>query len=270
MIKRKIVAVLSIFIVLVTVLLCSAASKNQNSDIETFLKTEDGIKIAINHYKTNHNEVLIIAPGWFMSKDSKAFADMSKDFSKYFDIITMDFRGHCKSGGTFTFTSKEPLDLETVVQYAKPKYKKVYIAGFSLGAATTAIYTAHNKDVDKLILVSAPVSFDKIENEMWRKEAYIPTLQKFEFKRWCTIRPGKIWLNKTAPLKIIDRISPIPILIIAGENDPTIHLWHSEILYDKANNPKDIWIIKNGNHAEDLYLKDPKLFIKNCTQWLKS
>ena len=48
-----------------------------------FLKTSDGIKLALNHYKTGHNEVIIIVHGWFMTKDSKTFTSMSEEFSKY-------------------------------------------------------------------------------------------------------------------------------------------------------------------------------------------
>lgn len=100
---------------------------------ETFIYTSDGIKLALNHYDTGHKEVLIIVHGWFMTKDSRAFSDMAQNFSKEFDVIAFDCRGHGKSSGFYTFTSKETIDLKTVVDFAKTKYKKVYLAGFSLG-----------------------------------------------------------------------------------------------------------------------------------------
>ena len=46
-----------------------------------FLKTSDGIRLALNHYKTNHNEVVIVVHGWFMTKDSKAFLNFAEDMS---------------------------------------------------------------------------------------------------------------------------------------------------------------------------------------------
>ena len=39
--------------------------------IEVKITTEDNEKIAINHYKNNYESVIIIAPGWFMTKDKK-------------------------------------------------------------------------------------------------------------------------------------------------------------------------------------------------------
>lgn len=234
------------------------------------LQTTDKIEIAIEEFKTGHNEVLIIAPGWFMCKDSKPFKQMASDFSKNFDVITMDFRGHCESSGNFTFTSNEYKDLNTVVEYARQKYKKVYVAGFSLGSATATItqYKYHN--IDKLILVSPPTDFDKIENEMWRREAFIPTIQKCELKTWFNIHPGQFWLEKIKPINIIDDISPTPILIISGDSDPTVYPWHSKELYKKAKEPKRIIIYKNSIHAEDIYLQNSEKFIQNCSEWLKN
>lgn len=234
------------------------------------LQTKDNIEIAIEEFKTGHNEVLIIAPGWFMCKDSKPFKQMALDFSKNFDVITMDFRGHCESSGQFTFTSNEYEDLNAVIEYARKKYKKVYAAGFSLGSATAIIteYKYHN--IDKLILVSPPTDFDKIENEMWRKEAFIPTLKKCELKTWFHIHPGKFWLEKIKPISIIESISPTPILIITGNNDPTIFPWHAKELYKKAKEPKKIIIYQNSIHAEDIYLQNQEKFIQNCTEWLKN
>src|SRR5574344_1321879 len=105
---------LMFFLVLMIVFIAVLYSEQETSaTIEKKLLTKDGTKIAINLFQTGHDEVLIIAPGWFMCKDSDAFEEMSQDFSKDFDVISMDFRGHCKSSGRFTFTSKEPDDLNT-------------------------------------------------------------------------------------------------------------------------------------------------------------
>ena len=108
---------------------------------EIFLKTEDNIKIAINYINNENESVVIICPGWFMTKNSKAFLKMSNDLSKYFDIITMDFRGHGKSSGFYTFSAKEESDLKTVIDYAKSNnYEQIHLLGFSLGGALKLIF----------------------------------------------------------------------------------------------------------------------------------
>lgn len=115
---------------------------------ERYLKTSDGIKIAINHFETNKEAVLIIANGWTMCKESLFIKDISKLFAKTFDVISFDFRGHGKSSGIYTFTSKETEDLKSVVNYANKNYKTVYLLGFSLGGAISIIHSANFKNID--------------------------------------------------------------------------------------------------------------------------
>lgn len=233
------------------------------------LKTKDNIKIAINHYENKKDEVLILCPGWFMTKDSKVFKRMSKDFEKYFDVIAMDFRGHGKSSGFYTFMSKEEQDLSEVVKYAKSQnYKKIYLLGFSLGGGLVLIHTAKEKDIDKVIAVSAPTEFYKIENRMYSPDAWIPTLfQKFEPLRWLTIRAGNPFLKKEKPLALIKNIT-VPTLFIAGEKDPTVLAWHTEKLYNEAICEKEFKLFPKTRHAEDLYLDYPKEFLNTCVNWL--
>ncbi len=234
------------------------------------LKTKDKVDIAINHYENEHEEVVIVAPGWFMTKDSAAFKRISKMFAAKYDVLTFDFRGHGKSGGFYTFTAKEIMDMDTVVRYArKMNYKKIYLAGFSLGAAVAIIYAAKSIFVDKVIAVSAPVSFNKIENQMWKKEAWFETIfRKFEPVRFISIRPYTIPLKKIKPIDIIKKLK-VPTLFIAGEKDPTVHCWHTKKLYDIAVCPKKYKLFKNGRHAEDLFLHFEEEFSKLCLDWLK-
>jgi len=232
-----------------------------------YLKTQDGVNIAINHHETGHDAVVIIAHGWFMTKDSSYFTDMAKVFSENFDVISFDFRGHGKSSGSYTFTSKEPMDMKAVVNYAKEHYKKIYLMGFSLGGALVLIHSAIEKDVDKVIAVSAPHSFIKIENQMWRKEAWWHSLRKFEFIRWTTVRPSLIIGKKIRPIDVVAKID-VPTLFIAGNCDATVHAWHTMSLFRVAKCQKKFELFKGCCHAEDLFFQQRKRFIKVCTDWL--
>ena len=236
---------------------------------EVFLKTLDNIKIAINHYSTNRNSVIIIAPGWFMTKDSKIFKKMSKALFKTFDIISMDFRGTGKSGSFYTFSAKEEQDLNCVINYAKTQYEKIFVLGFSLGGALSIISGAKNKNINGIIAVSAPTEFYKIENKMYSPNAWIPTLfQKFEPLRWMTIRAGNPFLPKEKPIDLVEKIT-VSTLFIAGEKDPTVCPWHTQKLFENAKCKKDFILFEKARHAEDLYTDYPEKFITYCTEWLK-
>lgn len=235
---------------------------------ELFLKTVDNENIAINHYYSDKESVIIIAHGWFMCKDTKPFKSMSFDFSQNYDVITMDFREHGKSSGFYTFTAKEIHDIKAVVDFAKGKYSKVFIIGFSLGGASAVIHAAQYNDIDGLVAVSAPADFDKIENHCWKPEAFIPTIQKFNINEKRNIRPGNIFLKKIKPISIVGNIK-IPSLFIAGGKDPTVYSWHTKLLFDKAVCNKSFELFENDYHAEDLYLNSKEKFLGLCNKWLK-
>ncbi|MBQ3640320.1 alpha/beta fold hydrolase [bacterium] len=231
------------------------------------LITKDRVEIAINHYNREKDEVVVIAPGWCMTKDSNAFSQISEMFAKHFDVISFDFRGHGESGGFYTFSAKEIIDLDAVIRYSRKKYKKIYLAGFSLGAAVSIIYASKSRFIDKIIAVSPPADFDKIENQMWKKAAWGETFKKFELGRFASIRPYPIPLKKIKPIDVVDKIK-IPALFICGEKDPTVHPWHTKNLYDKAICYKKYKEYQNGYHAEDLFLHFNDDFTDTCINWL--
>lgn len=238
-----------------------------NTPREIFLTTVDNVKIAINHYKTDKENVLIIAPGWTMSKDSKFIRKIARKFSKFFDVISIDFRGHGKSSGFYTFTSKEADDLTTVVNYAKNTYNKVYLLGFSLGGAISIIYSAANMNIDRLITVSAPHSFSRIKHFMWVKDFLKNQFNKYELKILATLRPSFSNKKKIRPIDVAGMLN-VPTLFIAGESDSIIHLLDTESLFFKANCIKHFEIFKKCNHAEDLICQEKEKFLQVCVDWL--
>ncbi len=234
---------------------------------EIYFYTKDNVKIAVNQYQQGFDKVLIIAPGWFMTKDSKPFYNMSIEFSKYLDVLALDFRGHGKSGGCFTFTSNEVKDLNTVLDFAKNNYNKIYLAGFSLGGASSIIEASENKYINKMIVVSTPSDFNKIENNWWKKEAWLPTIKKCEPKVWMSVRAGNIFQKKIKPVDIIEKVI-CPTLFIAGEKDPTVYSRHTKLLYEKAKCEKKFVEFKECYHAEDLYIQEHDKFMELCMDWL--
>lgn len=236
---------------------------------ELYLQTNDNTKIAINYHNTNKESVIILVHGWFMCKDSKPFFELAQMLSSDFDVISMDCRGHGKSSGKYTFTVDEGEDLRTVVEFAKKTCKNIFLMGFSLGAALVLLHGAKDEEIKAIAAISPPSSFEKIENHFWHPNAWIPTLQKFEPSTWFSVRPDfykLIFKPKTAPYEVIDQLK-MPVLFVAGEKDPTVFPWHTEELFEKAKCQKYFEKIKDGLHAEDLFLHDKEAFINLCCEW---
>lgn len=236
---------------------------------ELYLKTSDNIKIAINHYKNNSKHALVIAPGWTMSKDSSFIVEIAKVFAKSLDVISFDFRGHGKSSGVYTFTSKEFKDLDTIINYLRKHYTKIYLLGFSLGGATSIIYSAESKNVDKLIIVSAPHSFKRIKHYAWLKDFVQNPFKKYEFRRWITVRPSLSLSATTRPIDVIGKIIS-PTLFIAGDLDTITVPGDTKSLFENACCPKKFELFENCNHAEDLIYQEKDKFINVCMNWLNT
>lgn len=234
---------------------------------ELYLKTSDGIKLAINHFKKRQDEVIIIANGWTMSKDSKFIDEMAKLFAETLDVISFDFRGHGKSSGSYTFTSKESEDLKTVVSYAKNIYKKIYLIGFSLGGAISIIHSANTESIDRLVIVSSPYSFARIKHFMWAKDFVTNPFKKYEFNICLKLRPSPIIQKKVRPIDVVEKIN-IPTLFIAGDLDTITPCNDTRSLFYKAKCKKKFELFKNCNHAEDILHQDGEKLIKTCLEWL--
>ena len=78
------------------------------------------------------------------------------------------------------------------------------------------------------------------------------------------VRSGSPALQKIRPIDVVDKISPIPVLFLHGEKDWLVKPEHSQLLFDKANDPKALTIIKDGGHAERMFDAFPDQFMKIC------
>jgi fermentation-respiration switch protein FrsA (DUF1100 family) len=56
--------------------------------------------------------------------------------------------------------------------------------------------------------------------------------------------------NRYSALDVVDRISPIPLLLIHGERDAVVDASHARRLYAEAQDPKAIWLIPEGRHID--------------------
>ena len=230
----------------------------------------DGQQIHYDHYKNGHNQVVIIAHGFFNSKDALLLKDLAQSLGDQYDVIVFDFRGHGQSRGLFYWTTKEQLDLEAVLKFAHQQYPKVGVIGFSLGAAISLVVDAKTDLIDSLVSVSAPTEFEKIEYHFWKLDIendIVYSLIK-EGKIGKGVRPGPFWLKKDKPINLVSQIKT-PVFYIHGDMDWLIKPEHSQALYEKTTSRKRIAIIKNGPHAEYLMRKNKDETVSLIKEWFK-
>ncbi len=211
---------------------------------------------------------MVICPGFFQSKETPTFRRLAEVLAQEHDVIAMDFRGHGRSGGLYTFSALEGADLEAVLRFAQARYEHIALIGFSLGAAIMINTVSRLRDrVRSLIAVSAPAAFEEIEFKWWTLEALRTGIRGLSPGVGC--RPGSLFLKKERPLDRVRDLSPIPILFIHGTNDVIVEVGHSRRLYAQARDPKRLEIIEGGSHAEALFRDDPEGFVRLVEAWCR-
>ncbi|MBI3292464.1 MAG: alpha/beta fold hydrolase, partial [Elusimicrobia bacterium] len=195
------------------------------------LFTADGVSLSLDQYgEAAHETAVVVCPGFFQSKDTPTFQRLARALAQERDVLAMDFRGHGRSSGLYTFSAREGSDLETVMQFARERYHHLGILAFSLGGAI-AINTLSRapEQVRSLIAVSTPACFDDIEFKWWTPEAMRTGVQGCERGAGC--RPGNLFLKKDRPLERVPHLAPLPTLFLHGTRDVIVGVEHSRRLY---------------------------------------
>ena len=240
---------------------------NENVIRSSIINVENQ-EVSYDLYSREHREVIIIAPGFYNSKQTVLFKDMAEQLNDEYDVILFDFRGHGKSQGVFTFTAKEYQDMNRLIELAAKKYEKVGVIGFSLGAATSIITASNTNLIDSLIAVSPPSDFWKIDYQFWRLGFFENLTYSFfgDGRKGKSIRPGWPWHKKIKPIDVVHQIEA-PVLFVHGQKNWLIRPWHSEKLFEKALGHKRLEIIRGGSHAEYLFRNDKDGTIKLFKDW---
>ncbi len=233
------------------------------------LLTSDKQRIACDLYKSGHAKLIIIAPGFFNSKDSPLLLRLKDALIADYDVLLFDFRGHGKSSGLFSWLAEEDKDLEAVLQFAQASYKEIGLIGFSFGAATGMSVLSRQDAVRTFIAVSAPERFWKVNYNFWKldwEEDIIYNLGEGRIGKG--IRPGPFWLKKPKPIEAVGLLR-CPVLYIHGKRDWVTGYWHSVKLYEKTTGRKQLQLIEQGSHAEYLMRKTQDEFLAVLKKWLR-
>jgi pimeloyl-ACP methyl ester carboxylesterase len=194
---------------------------------------------------------IVLAHGRFGSKDSDLkYVPWLREGG--YNCLMFDFRGHGRSEGDYTsFGYHERKDLHGALDFLRSKnISTVGVLGFSLGGAV-GITTAAERE--EIVAVVADGAFVELRDALARgaEERHLP--------RWLTrlLGPSILWLagkrvggdlEESDPLRWVDKIAPRALFLIHGEHDPYVSVDDVQRLYEKAGEPKELWIAPGAGH----------------------
>jgi hypothetical protein len=178
---------------------------------------------------------------------STQFANVAWLPANGFNVLALDYRGYGGSQGRPTFAGVQ-LDIDaamsTLLARRDVDPQRIIVFGQSLGAALAVHYVAHTqyrKNVRAVVLDSPFSDYRLIARE---KLAGFFLTWPFQWLPKVTME------NDFSPAASIEALSPIPVLFIHGEQDLIVPVHHSQRLYDRAREPKQLWVVPDSGHIQ--------------------
>lgn len=174
-------------------------------------------------------------------------------------VVTFSFRGHGRSGGASTVGDREVLDVDAAVRWAREiGHDRVATVGFSMGGSVVLRHAAGEgggSAVDAVVSVSAPARWYYRGTAPMRRVDWAITRPVGRLVARYGLRTrihGAGWGPvPLSPVQVVDRIAPIPLLIVHGDQDGYFPLDHPLSLERAAGGSAELWIEPGFGHAEN-------------------
>ncbi|NIN63967.1 MAG: alpha/beta fold hydrolase [Anaerolineae bacterium] len=201
---------------------------------------------------------VIFGHGRFGSKDPDLkYAPWFREAG--YNSFLFDFRGHGRSEGNYTsFGFHERKDLLGAIDFLRGKgISSVGVMGFSLGAAVGISTAAVCEDIQAVI---ADGTFVALRGALARgaRERGVPSwVVRWlgAFILWLAGRRVGGDLEESEPIRWVSEIAPRALFLIHGERDRYVSTDDVRLLYDRAGEPKELWIVPDAEHrrSDELY-----------------
>ncbi len=170
-------------------------------------------------------------------------------------VLQFDFRGHGASGpGRVTLGSHERRDVAAAVRFLESRgLGPTALFGISMGAST-AIVSAPDVPVAAVV---ADAPFAELHHPVANRMRDLGYPLSSIGARLIVSAVALRTLSRLAdPIRMVGRIAPRALLIIAPQDDQLISWHQSERLFEAAGEPKELRVVPGAQHA-DAYATDP-------------
>jgi len=216
--------------------------------------TDDGVRLRGDRLAGGPT-ALVFCHGFLGKRGKKRLVAFQRDLLPWFTVYAFDFRGHGQSTGKCAFGATEEKDVEAVVRRARADgFERVATLGASMGGIAVIRHAGIVGGVDAVVAISTPATWEGHDTEAVRRMIWL-TSRRFGrlLLRAAGVRVVGRWARREAPVEVVGRIAPIPLILVHGRDDHYFSEESAWALYRNAACPKRLLIASRFGHAEDGY-----------------
>jgi pimeloyl-ACP methyl ester carboxylesterase len=221
--------------------------------------TEDGIRIRGSALDGTGDLAFLVVHGLAANSLAPGFREFAESLTRHGRVWSIDLRGHGFSDGECTLGNKEAIDAAAALRYIRAATDlPLILIGFSMGAGASVRAAALHEAADGVVAVSGPAEWGGWRGPGARRTSLIwRTPGGRRLMRILTgVRIAKPDLKTESPADAARRLSSTPLLVIHGSGDEFFPPEEARELIRAANEPKQLWLVEDGGHAEALFM-DP-------------
>lgn len=210
----------------------------------------------------NATATILICPG-YRGQRSDVLGMCAQLWRAGYNVLAFEYYGHGAIVGTpVTLGYREINDFLGAVAYAKERapHTRLGAIGYSMGAAVSIMGSARTPEVEVLVADCPFATHESAVSYAVYRTIHLP----FSLFHWLTdlilwLRAG-YHFHQVEPLRDIAKIAPRPIMLIQGMKDTIVNPRDALLLYEAAQEPKELWLLPNVDHC-GAYFDDRQTYI---------
>lgn len=218
-----------------------------------YFKTEDGILIK-GWFIPNpdSDKTIILMHGWGMNRGD-VFKNTYFLHDLGYNLMYFDFRALGESGGTVSSIGYlEVKDLQAAIAFLKATRPQacnaIGLYGLSMGGMVAICEAAQNPEIKCVVAEASYYSFRRVVSRWaWvhKRVPYFPLIPivLHYMRRHLAANP-----EHYSPKYNIPKIAPRPVFIIHGRYDNLVPAAQAKMLFKRAGEPKEIWLVPGAKH----------------------
>lgn len=239
---------------------------------EVSFLSADGLRLRGWYIPPRNGAVVIFVHG-LGSNRGQLLDDARMLYDHGYGSLLYDSRNSGESEGEVTTLGLQEMnDVDGAVEFvlAQPggEATRIGLFGHSMGGATVILAGARNGRVGVVIAASA---YTAVEDNIGSGLRHLTGLPAFPFAPLVVFfgeREVGMEIAQVRPVDVIGSISPRAVLVVHGAKDEVIPVSNAYELYAAAGEPRDLYILGSGGHA-DLLQADPEDYERRIIGFLE-